>query len=84
MGRRGGDQVKDGEEGRGPGKGWGGEEGPGKGWGGGEGDQVKDGEEGREPGKGWGGGKGPGKGWGGGYASLKFWTNSTTREQYMT
>ena len=27
MGRRGGDQVKDGEEGRGPGKGWGGKEG---------------------------------------------------------
>ena len=27
MGRRGGDQVKDGEEGRGPGKGWGGGEG---------------------------------------------------------
>ena len=48
MGRRGGDQVKDGEEGRGPCKGWGG----------GEGDQVKDGEEGRGPGKGWGGGEG--------------------------
>ena len=27
MGRRGGDQVKDGEEGRGPSKGWGGGEG---------------------------------------------------------
>ena len=35
MGRRRGDQVKDGEEGRGPGKGWGGGKGPGKGWGGG-------------------------------------------------
>ena len=48
MGRRGGNQVKDGEERRGPGKGWGG----------GDGDQVKDGEEGRGPGKGWGGGEG--------------------------